>query len=58
LIEHLVINEVDLNKHKATLGPTLAFDGQTEQFTGPLADEANALLKNDCRSGWEVPEIV
>lgn len=57
LIEHLVINEVDLNKHKATLGPTLAFDGKAEQFTGPLADQANGLLKNDYRSGWEIPEI-
>lgn len=56
-IEHLVINEVDLNKHKATLGPVLTFDAKTEQFTGTLAQEANALLKNDYRSGWEVPEI-
>jgi len=57
LIEHLVINEVDLNKHKAILGPALAFDGQAEQFTGPLADQANGLLKNEYRSGWEIPEI-
>ena len=57
LIEHLVINRVDLNETKATLGPVLTFDGPTEQFTGEMAEQANALLKNDYRSGWEIPQI-
>jgi len=57
LIEHLVINEVDLNKTKATLGPALTFDGAGEQFTGTMAEKANAMLKKNYRPGWDVPEI-
>jgi predicted dehydrogenase len=57
LIEHLVVNEVDLNKNKAALGLVLTFDGANERFTGTMAEEANVLLKNNYRSGWEVPMI-
>lgn len=57
LIEHLVINEVDLNKTKAVLGPELTFDGTTEKFTGPKAELANTMLKKEYRKAWEVPEI-
>jgi predicted dehydrogenase len=56
LIEHLVINEVDLNKNKTTLGPVLTFDGSNERFTGTMAEKANPLLKRNYRSGWEIPD--
>ncbi|MEN8128161.1 MAG: Gfo/Idh/MocA family oxidoreductase [Planctomycetota bacterium] len=58
MLEHVVINGVDLNKNKATLGPVLSFDGTTEQFTGTMAEQANALLKREYRKGWNVPEII
>jgi hypothetical protein len=52
-----VVNGVDLNRHQATMGPVLTFDGKNERFTGERADEANVFLKNQYRSGWEVPQI-
>jgi len=57
ILEHLVINEVDLNETQAALGPTLIFDGATEQFTGMGAGQANALLKQLYRKHWTIPEI-
>ncbi len=43
LIEHLVINEVDLNKN--TLGPVLTFDGSNERFTGTMAEKELSSLR-------------
>ncbi|MBW8035845.1 MAG: Gfo/Idh/MocA family oxidoreductase [Planctomycetes bacterium] len=40
-----------------TVGPWLTFDPKTERHTGEYADEANALLKNKNRTGFEVPDI-
>lgn len=57
MLEHLVINEVDLNKNKATLGPVLAFDGSAEQFSGTLAHQANKSLKGNYRCAWKIPEV-
>jgi predicted dehydrogenase len=37
------------------VGPWLTFDPKTEQHTGEFAAEANALLKNPNRPGFEVP---
>jgi len=37
------------------VGPWLTFDPKTERHTGELAAEANALLKDSNRSGFEVP---
>jgi len=37
------------------VGPWLTFDPKTEQHTGEFAAEANALLKNANRPGFEVP---
>jgi len=42
---------------KFTVGPWLRFDPKTERHTGEYADQANALLKNPNRSGFEVPDI-
>jgi predicted dehydrogenase len=39
------------------VGPWLTFDPKTEQHTGESAAEANALLKNATRPGFEVPTV-
>ena len=56
LAEHLERNEVDLGKHKLTLGPWLEFDPKAERFT--TDDEANALLTRDYRAPFTVSEEV
>ena len=38
------------------VGPWLAFDPETERHTGEFADEANKLLKDPNRSGFEIPD--
>lgn len=38
-----------------TVGPWLTFDPETERHTGEFASEANALLKDTNRKGFEVP---
>jgi hypothetical protein len=40
-----------------TVGPMLEFDPQTEQHTGSLAAEANALLRSPNNAGFEVPTM-
>jgi predicted dehydrogenase len=40
-----------------TLGPWLTFDPATEQHTGEHAEAANTLLKDENRSGFEVPSV-
>ncbi len=39
------------------VGPWLTFDPKTERHTGEFAAEANALLKNANRPGFEVPAV-
>lgn len=39
-----------------TVGPWLTFDPKTERHTGAFAAEANALLKDDNRPGFQVPD--
>jgi predicted dehydrogenase len=38
-----------------TVGPWITFDPETERCTGENAAQANALLKDDNRAGFEVP---
>ena len=38
-----------------TVGPWLSFDPKTEQFVGERADEANKLLRDPNRKGFEIP---
>ena len=45
------------NDIKYTVGPWLTFDPETETNTGQYADQANALLKNPSRPGFQIPEI-
>jgi predicted dehydrogenase len=40
-----------------TVGPWLTFDPRTERHTGEYAVQANALLKNANRTGFEIPDI-
>jgi len=57
---HKIIRDgVGLEEHdlKYTVGPWLTFDPKTERHTGEYAKEANALLKNANRTGFEVPDI-
>jgi len=37
------------------VGPWLTFDPQTERFTGEFAAEANKLVQDPHRPGFEVP---
>jgi predicted dehydrogenase len=39
------------------VGPWLMFDPQTERHIGDFADEANTLLKDPNRAGFEVPDV-
>ncbi len=43
------------DKAEYVVGPWLTFDAQTERFIGELADEANKLVKDPQRAGFEVP---
>jgi predicted dehydrogenase len=58
LLEHALVHEKDFTQRAMTLGPSLAFDPATERFTGELADKANALVKDDYRAPFVVPEEV
>jgi len=41
---------------KYVVGPWLTFDPKVERFTGDHAKEANALLRDPNRKGFEVPD--
>jgi predicted dehydrogenase len=41
-----------------TLGPKLTFDTKREVFTGPHADEANKIVRQEMRSEFAVPDNV
>lgn len=40
-----------------TVGPWLTFDSKTERHVGDHAEEANALLKDGNRKGFEIPDL-
>ncbi len=40
-----------------TVGPTLEFDPGSERFTGERAEQANALLQDPQRDGFEIPTV-
>jgi hypothetical protein len=60
--DHLAANGIDFAADKLTLGPHLAFDPATERFpespANPLAAQANPLLKDSYRKGFEIPEQI
>jgi predicted dehydrogenase len=55
---HLAAHRIDLTKTPAVLGPWLTLDAETERFTGPLAAEANKLVKRHYRQPFVVPDEV
>jgi predicted dehydrogenase len=40
-----------------TVGPWLTFDPETERFVGDNSEEANALVKDENRDGFQVPTL-
>lgn len=55
---HAIMSDgVGIPKDKAeyVVGPWLTFDPKTEKHTGAYAAEANALLKDSNRTGFEIP---
>jgi hypothetical protein len=58
MVEHLVANEIDLDKEPLTMGPMLTMDPEKEQYTGEYGDMANMFLKRNYREPFIVPENV
>jgi len=58
-LHEIMRDGVGLEEHdfSYTVGPWLTFDPKTERHTGPFADEANALLKNANRTGFQIPDV-
>tara|TARA_R100000789_G_scaffold94747_1_gene94792 strand:- start:2889 stop:4415 length:1527 start_codon:yes stop_codon:yes gene_type:complete len=54
---HLAAHGYKLSDSEIRVSPMLSHDPETERFTGPHAEGANALLKRAYRPGFEVPEI-
>ena len=57
MAEHLSKNNIELETDKLTLGTTLTIDSDREIFTGKNAKKANALLKDEYRKEWKMPEL-
>jgi len=58
MIEHLSANRVDIAQTPATVGPWLTMDSAAERFTGPQADQANALLRREYREPFVIRDEV
>ncbi len=56
MLTQLQANETDLKAKPFIVGPKLSYDLKTETFTGNHAEEANALLKRQCREPFIIPE--
>ncbi len=56
LLQHLLQNEVDLERTPLTLGPWLAFDPVQQRF--PESPAANLLLRAKARAPFALPELV
>ncbi|HLU47779.1 MAG TPA: gfo/Idh/MocA family oxidoreductase, partial [Planctomycetota bacterium] len=44
------------NEAEYVVGPWLSFDPKTERFTGERAADANKLLRDENRKGFEIPD--
>jgi hypothetical protein len=51
---HLDANEIDISKEKATLGPLLTMNPETETFIGARADDANKMLTKKYRKSFVI----
>jgi len=58
MLEHLKVNEVDLEKEPITMGPMLTMDPRTEKFVGEYSDWANMYVKRNYREPFVVPDRV
>jgi predicted dehydrogenase len=58
MLEHLKVNEVDLEKEPITMGPMLTLNPKTEVFVGDYSDMANMYVKRNYREPFVVPERV
>jgi len=58
MLEHLKVNEVDLEKEPITMGPMLTMDPRREKFVGEYSDWANMYLKRNYREPFVVPDRV
>lgn len=51
---HLAVNDVDLAKEQAVLGPWLTVDAQAERFVGEWSETANLLIKGSYREPFVI----
>jgi hypothetical protein len=58
MVEHLKVNEVDLEKEPITMGPMLTMDPEKEEFVGEYSELANMLVKRNYREPFVVPDEV
>ncbi len=58
MLEHLKVNEVDLNKEPIAMGPMLTMNPRTERFVGEYSDMANMFVKRNYREPFVVPDKV
>ena len=58
MVEHLKVNEVDLEKEPITMGPMLTMDPQKEEFVGENSELANMFVKRNYREPFVVPDNV
>ncbi|MDP6635384.1 MAG: Gfo/Idh/MocA family oxidoreductase [Phycisphaerae bacterium] len=55
---HMDANGIDLDRTKATLGPMLTVNAETERFVGDFSDKANELVTRKYRRPFIVPDKV
>ncbi|MHC4679823.1 MAG: hypothetical protein ACYTEK_14105 [Planctomycetota bacterium] len=58
MVEHLKVNEVDLEKELITMGPMLTMDPEKERFVGEYSEWANMYVKRNYREPFIVPDKV
>ena len=58
MLEHLKVNEVDLEKEPITMGPMLTMDPDTEKFVGDYSEWGNMYIKRNYREPFVVPDQV
>jgi predicted dehydrogenase len=58
MLEHLKVNEVDLEKEPITIGSMLTMDPQAERFVGEYSEMANMYVKRNYREPFVVPDNV
>jgi predicted dehydrogenase len=56
--QHLALHNVNLNKKPPLLGPMLTLDAKKERFTGNMSKRANAMLRDEYRKPFVVPERI